>query len=69
VQAGKTLMTHCCPVEECEIDRDHTHKQRFGLSFGLMDCFVQLDFFSGFLFLTHSSLLLLGSFLLSEKEI
>ncbi len=70
VQAGKTLMTHCCPVEECEPDKDHTLKQRFRLSFGLMGCFVQLDFFSGFLCLAHSLLLLLlGSFLLSEKEI
>ncbi len=28
VQAGKTLMTHCCPVEECEPDRDHTYTNK-----------------------------------------
>ncbi len=44
MQAGKTLMTHCCPVEECEIDRDHT-QTKVWVEFWIDGLFCSAGFF------------------------
>jgi hypothetical protein len=37
-------MTHCCPVEECEIDRDHT-QTKVWVEFWIDGLFCSAGFF------------------------